>query len=327
VAWVGVQVAEALAYAHRQGILHRDVKPANLMLDAQGTVWVTDFGLAKEEGSGALTGAGDVVGTLHYLAPERFDGCSCPGSDIYSLGATLYELLTLRPAFNEPERAALVERVTRGRPPWPRQLDGCIPRDLETIVLKAMAREPAERYPMADALAEDLRRFLLDRPILARRAGPLERAWRWCRRNRAVAVLLAAALVLAAGLAVLAVLLWDRQRQTAAALQEADRRRLLAETNFQRACAVLHNVPLRHQLEWLGRQGPARVPQVTQKHALALYQSLLTEPGPDPGDRLLMAQMHIELGDLYVELEQHAEAAEEFRKAIALLRPLVTEFP
>jgi serine/threonine protein kinase len=327
VARVGVQVAEALAYAHRQGILHRDVKPANLMLDAQGTVWVTDFGLAKEEGSGALTGAGDVVGTLRYLAPERFDGCSCPRSDVYSLGATLYELLTLRPAFDGPERARLIGRVMRGRPPRPRQLAGRIPRDLETIVLKAMARESADRYATAESLAEDLRRFLMDRPIQARRAGALERAWRWCRRNRAVAVLLAASLVLAAGLGVLAVLLWDRQQQTAAALQEADRRRLLAETNFQRASAVLHNAPLRHQLEWLGKQGPARVPQATQRKALALYQSLLTEPGPDPGDRLLTAQMHIELGDLHVELEQHAEAAEEFRKAVALLRPLVAEFP
>jgi tetratricopeptide (TPR) repeat protein len=334
VAWVGVQVAEALAYAHRQGILHRDVKPANLLLDAQGTVWVTDFGLAKAEGSGALTGAGDVVGTLRYLAPERFDGYSGPGSDIYSLGATLYELLTLRPAFDEPERARLVERVMRGTPPRPRQLDGRIPRDLETIVLKAMAREPADRYPAADALAEDLRRFLVDRPIRARRAGVVERAWRWCRRNQAVAVLLAASLVLAAGLAVLVLLLWDRQQQTAVALKqvdeqrrEAERGRLLAESNFQRACAVLHNAPLRHQLEWLGKQGPAKVTQPTQRKALALYQGLLTEPGSDPGDRLLSAQLHIELGDLYVDLEQHAEATQEFHKAVVLLRPLVAEFP
>jgi RHS repeat-associated protein len=162
VARIGVQAAEALAYAHKQGIVHRDVKPSNLLLDAQGTVWVTDFGLAKAEGTGELTRSGDVVGTLRYLAPERFAGRSDPRGDVYSLGATLYELLTLRPAFDERDRARLIERVTHGEPPRPRQVDGRIPRDLETVVLKALAQEPAERYPTAEALADDLRRFLLD---------------------------------------------------------------------------------------------------------------------------------------------------------------------
>jgi serine/threonine protein kinase len=334
VAWIGVQTADALAYAHRQGILHRDVKPANLMLDGQGTVWVTDFGLAKEEGSGALTGARDVVGTLRYLAPERFDGCSCPGSDIYSLGTTLYELLTLRPAFDEPDRARLIERVTRGTAPVPRQLDGRIPRDLETIVLKAMAREPGDRYVTAEALAEDLRRFLADRPIRARRAGPAERAWRWCRRNRAVAVLLAASLALTAGLAGLAVLLWEKQHQTAAALQqvdqqrcEADRRRLIAESNFHRARVLLDNATLRQRLAWMGKPGTRQSLQTALKKALALYPSLVTEPGPDPGDRLLTAQMHMELGNMYLHLDQHGKAAREYRQAIAYLRPLAAEFP
>jgi serine/threonine protein kinase len=335
VARIGVQVAEALAYAHKQGILHRDIKPSNLLLDAQGTVWVTDFGLAKAEGSGDLTGAGDIVGTLRYLPPERFEGRSDPRGDVYSLGATLYELLTLRPAFDEPERARLLERVTRGELPHPRQTDGRIPGDLETIVLKSMAREPAERYPTAEALAEDLRRFLLDRPIRARRAGPAERAWRWCRRNPVVAGLLAMAVALAAGLAVLSLLLWDKQQQTAAALKqaddqrrEADRRRQLADANFQRACALLHNAPLKYQMTWLERQGVSRQARTrTQEKALAFFQGLLTEPGPDPGDRLLAAQVHIELGDTYVFLWQRPEGAQEYQKAIALLRQLVGEFP
>jgi serine/threonine protein kinase len=338
VARVGVQVAEALAHAHRQGILHRDIKPSNLLLDAQGTVWVTDFGLAKAEGMDELTHPGDVVGTLRYLAPERFAGRSDPRSDVYSLGATLYEMLALRPAFDEPDRARLIERVTHGEPPRPRQLDGRIPRDMETVILKALARDPADRYQTAETLAEDLRRFLLDRPIRARRAGPLERAWRWCRRNPVVAGLLAAAVVLAAGLAVLAVLLWDRQQQTAAALRQADeqrreaeRGRLLAEASFQRACALFHNAPVKHQLEWLRKQGkgsrPSRSEQETQEKVLAFYQDLLTEPGSDPGERLLTAEVHSELGDTYVFLERRAEAAQEYQKAIALLRPLAVEFP
>src|SRR5262249_15317412 len=110
VARVGLQVAEARAYAHSQGILHRDIKPSNLLLDGAGTVWVTDFGLAKAEGSGALTQTGDVVGTLRYMAPERFEGWSDPRSDIYSLGVTLYELVTLHPLFDEPNRAKLLKR-------------------------------------------------------------------------------------------------------------------------------------------------------------------------------------------------------------------------
>src|SRR5579883_2268991 len=194
---VGLQAAEALAYAHGQRVLHRDIKPSNLLLDLQGTAWITDFGLAKEEGDD-LTREGDLVGTLRYMAPERFDAQSDPRSDLYSLGATLYELVTLRPAFAETDRARLIQRITQEEPPRPRKLDPSVPRDLETIVLKAMAKEPDHRYQLASEMAEDLRRFLADRPIRARRASVGERVWRWCRRNPAIACLtgLVAGLVL-----------------------------------------------------------------------------------------------------------------------------------
>jgi serine/threonine protein kinase/WD40 repeat protein len=183
VARLGKQAAEALEYAHAQGILHRDIKPSNLLLDAAGTAWLTDFGLAKAEGGDALTGTGDLVGTLRYMAPERFAGGGDVQSDVYSLGVTLYELLTLRPAFADADRGRLIARVTHDDPPRPRRLEPRLPRDLETIVLKAMAREPAARYASAGDLAEDLRRFLADRPIRARRTRWLERTWRWCRHN------------------------------------------------------------------------------------------------------------------------------------------------
>ena len=175
VARVGVQVAEALAYAHGQGILHRDIKPANLLLDTRGTVWVSDFGLVKEQGSEELTTQGDFVGTLRYMAPERFLGRSEPRSDVYGLGLTLYEMLTLRPAFAASDRARLVERVQHEEPARPRKLDPQIPRDLETVVLKAIAKDPGRRYATATAMAEDLRRFLADRPVKARRAPTWER--------------------------------------------------------------------------------------------------------------------------------------------------------
>jgi serine/threonine protein kinase/WD40 repeat protein len=195
VARVGLQVAEALAYAHGQHVLHRDIKPSNLLLDVQGTVWVTDFGLAKEEGED-LTQTGDLVGTLRYMAPERFRGVSDARSDLYSLGLTLYELLTLRPAFQESDRGLLIKQIYHDEPPRPRRFDRQVPRDLETIVLKAIAKEPARRYQTAEDLAEDLRRFLADRPIRARRSAAWEHAWRWCRRNPALAAALGSAAVL-----------------------------------------------------------------------------------------------------------------------------------
>jgi serine/threonine protein kinase len=196
VARIGVQAAEALAYAHSQGVLHRDIKPSNLMLDQQGTVWITDFGLAKAEGSEDLTQTGNIVGTLRYMAPERFEGHSLPQSDVYALGLTLYELLTLRPAFDDPNQARLIEKVFTETPLPPRKIDPRIPRDLETVVLKAIAPDRARRYQTAAEMADDLKRFVEDRPVLARRVSTAERLWRLCRRNPVVTGM-AAAVVLA----------------------------------------------------------------------------------------------------------------------------------
>jgi WD40 repeat protein/serine/threonine protein kinase len=247
VAHVGVQVAEALAHAHQQGVLHRDIKPSNLLLDGQGRVWITDFGLAKAEGADELTHTGDIVGTLRFMAPERFDGHSLPQSDVYSLGLTLYELLTLRPAFDDTNRGRLVEKVLHEPPVPPRQVDRSIPRDLETIVLKCVAKDARERYASAEAVAEDLRRFLADRPILARRSTWRERSWRWCRRNPVVAGLAAALLVVLTAGVVASTLLavWavakarEAEREARAARQrEYDANMLLTQTAWEQ-----HQVP------------------------------------------------------------------------------------
>jgi serine/threonine protein kinase/WD40 repeat protein/tetratricopeptide (TPR) repeat protein len=216
VARIGVQVANALAYAAAQGVLHRDIKPSNLLLDEAGTVWVSDFGLAKSETEeDNLTQTGDVLGTLRYMAPERLTGQGDIRSDLYSLGLTLYELLTLQPAFEDSERDRLLRQVMHDEPARPRKIDRAIPRDLETIVLKATAREPALRYQAAAALADDLTRFLDDRPILARRASVRERAWRWCRRNPVEAGLLG--LLAASVLAGLVGVSWQWRRAEAKA--------------------------------------------------------------------------------------------------------------
>jgi WD40 repeat protein len=195
VARIGLQVAEALEYANRQGVLHRDVKPSNLLLDPKGNVWVADFGLAKATDTEDLTHSGDLVGTVRYMAPERFQGKSDARSDVYALGLTLYELLALRPAYDTADRQALIRRVMSEQPERLRKFEPHLPRDLETIVEKAIAHEPAERYASAAALADDLRQFLDDKPIKARRAGAAERLAKWARRRPAIAALASALLV------------------------------------------------------------------------------------------------------------------------------------
>ena len=183
VARLGAQVADALDYAHRQGVVHRDIKPSNLLLDARGNVWVTDFGLAKLVEGDDLSQSHDLVGTLRFMAPERFRGVTDPRGDVYSLGATLYELLTLKPAFDERDQVRLIEQITHEPPSPLRQHDRRIPRDLETIVLKALAKDPKDRFASAGELADELRRFLEGRPIRSRPVGPVERFWRWCKRR------------------------------------------------------------------------------------------------------------------------------------------------
>jgi serine/threonine protein kinase/WD40 repeat protein len=207
VAQAGLQAAEALAYAHKQGVLHRDVKPSNLLLDTHGQVWITDFGLAKADDSDDLTNTGDLVGTLRFMAPERLEGRCDVRSEVYGVGVTLYEMVTLRPAFAASDRMAMLDQLRFGAPPRPSRCEPHIPRDLETIILKAMARDPAERYATAEDLAADLRRFLADRPIQARRTPWHERTWRWCRRNPLVATLSGALLLLLTATAVVGVVM------------------------------------------------------------------------------------------------------------------------
>jgi len=250
VAQLGRQTAQALGYAHSRGIVHRDIKPSNLLLDTAGVVWVTDFGLAKADDDG-LTQTGDILGTLYYMAPERFRGEGDARADIYALGVTLYELLTLKRAYPATDRLKLIEQLKTEEPARPRSLESRIPRDLETIVLKAIEKDPKERYPSAEAMAEDLRRFLDDEPIQARRASTAERYARWARHHPAVAVLgaiLSAVLVLTT-LASLFVAdrmarLAQNERNSRAAAQAETYRALLNEA---RALRVGHQPGWREQ--------------------------------------------------------------------------------
>ena len=194
--------ALALDHAHVEGVLHRDVKPGNLMLRRDGRVVVMDFGLAKNVASGTLTATGSLVGTPYYMSPEATIGekdTVGPKADVYGLGATLYELLTGKPPFQAENAAALLLMIAEKEPLPPSKVKEGLPRDLETIVLAAMEKRPEQRYPSCKALAEDLDRFLRDEPISRRRPGPVERLRRLVHKNRAAAAIAGGALVLLVG--------------------------------------------------------------------------------------------------------------------------------
>lgn len=236
---LAAQVADALEYAHEMGVVHRDIKPANLLLDPKGTVWVTDFGLAQVSADVSLTQTGDVFGTLRYMSPEQAAGKKVlvdHRTDVYSLGATLYELLTLEPLFPGHDRQTLLNQILNEDPRPLRQIDRSIPVELETICMKALGKTPTERYATAGEMAADLRRFLDERPILAKRPSAYDRMRKWMRRHPGWVV--SAVLLLAVSVVALAVstalILREKGRTEEAYLLERQRAGE-AEQRFQLA--------------------------------------------------------------------------------------------
>jgi serine/threonine-protein kinase len=195
VASLGVQAAEALEHAHQLGVIHRDIKPANLLLEWRAgggnplTLWVTDFGLARLGNDAGLTMTGDLLGTIRYMSPEQALAKRVAvdvRTDVYSLGVTLYELLALRPAYDGRNREEVLRQIAFEEPRPLRRLNPAVPAELETIVGKAIAKNPEERYPTAQELADDLRRYLEDKPINARQPTLHQRAVKWARRHKSV---------------------------------------------------------------------------------------------------------------------------------------------
>lgn len=244
IALIGAEAADALAHAHGQGVIHRDIKPSNLLLDDNGKTWITDFGLAIVRDNPGMTRTGDIVGTLRYMSPEQASGHRCfvdHRTDIYSLGVTLYELLSLRRAFAGQGTRELLRQVTYENPVPLRRINASIPDELEVIIQKSMAKHPQDRYQQASEMAEDLRRFASDLPILARRPALPQRIRRWLQRHQLIAMslLMALGITLLTSLAASAVI-WKslqaetKQRQQAESLLErSEGLRLTALSSLQ----------------------------------------------------------------------------------------------
>ncbi len=325
IAGLGLQAAEALDHAHIRGILHRDIKPANLLLDAEGRLWITDFGLAQIQGNHGLTLSGDILGTLRYMSPEQalatrvvIDG----RTDVYSLGVTLYELLTLRPAFDGKDRAEILRKIESDEPTPLRKLNASVPQDLETIVQKALAKEPSERYTSAKELADDLRNYLEARPIQARRPSLVDRAAKWGRRHAAIVVAAGAILVLAMiGLATSTILINREQQRTADALKQADAR-------FQLARKAVDEMYTQVAEKWLAKQ-----PKLTQiqrdflEKALAFYRQLATERGGNLKAQLDAARAQKRVALIEESLGRNDRAEASYRTMIEELEALSAQHP
>ncbi len=313
-----LQAAEALEHAHGLGVLHRDVKPANLLVEPSGHLWVADFGLARFLEGADLTRTGDVIGTLRYLSPEQASGRPGhdPRSDVYGLGATLYEMLTLRPSFVGDDRQDLLRQIADREPVAPRKLDPAIPRDLETVLLRAMAKEPGERYGSAEELSSDLRRFLDGRTVLARRPGLWRRVTRWTLRHRSVVS--AAALVLAVavlGLAVGAGLLWREQSRSRENLRAA-------LTALDEYCLSTSGMEF--------TRDPERAQEVRglQLKALAIYERVLVQNPGDPEVRWGAARSYHRVANILAGSRHRPEEVERaYREADRRLVLLVAAAP
>jgi serine/threonine protein kinase len=329
VAKLGVQAARGLEHAHQLGVVHRDIKPANLLLDQRGDLSITDFGLAHCQSQAGLTMTGDLVGTLRYMSPEQAMASRTPIDqrvDIYSLGATLYELLTLEPPFSGNDRRELLRQICFEEPRPLCRLNPEIPKELETVVLKALAKTPSERYGSAEEFADDLGRFLDDKPIRAKRPTLVHRALKLSRRHQGVTVTVG----IATGLVLILIMVFLLYRSNLVAHQrdEADKLRLLAEARFGEAREAVDSMYTQFAKKWLAQQ-PQMEPVEREflNKALAFYERLAAESNSDPQVRFETAQAYARVAEIQHNLGETELAEKAYSQAVPLLQGLVDELP
>jgi serine/threonine protein kinase/tetratricopeptide (TPR) repeat protein len=314
-AQLGVQAAEALEHAHQLGVVHRDIKPANLLLQGEPGVsspglhlWITDFGLAHCQGQAGLTMSGDLVGTLRYMSPEQALAQRVVidhRTDIYSLGATLYELLTLEPAFGGRDRQELLRQIAFEEARPPRRLDKAIPAELETIILKMLEKSPADRYATAQEVADDLRRFLENRPIRARRPSVLARVRKWSWRHRGVVTAVVMSTIVALALSSLFIL--HQWRLARAREQEAVK---------SAAIATAIKDFLITDLLTAATPGEAQGHTVTAEEVLDKAAQKIDTAFPDQPE--VEAAVRMAIGSAYNVLDLNAKAEPHVQRAVVL---------
>jgi serine/threonine protein kinase/tetratricopeptide (TPR) repeat protein len=336
-------IAEAVHHAHRHGILHRDLKPGNILLDADGKPHVADFGLAKDlRRHGDITRTGIILGTPSYMAPEQASGkpgAVSVGADVYSLGAILYELTTGRAPYRSDNVLETLHSVMEGTLARPSSLDRTIHRDLETICLRCLERDPARRYATAEALADDLRRFLEGQPILARPVGPIDRLWRWAKRQPAIAALTGLLFAsLAIGL-VLVIWQWRRAERHLADLKqealkseheakEAARHKRIADANFAKA-----HEAIRQFFSTVGDQKLRELPNVQPlrrellSKAAVYYRWLQEERGENLELQAELVEVFRRLGSVLAETGDRQQAVDTLRQGDAIAAHVLTRKP
>lgn len=333
VAALGAQAADALEHAHSMGVVHRDIKPANLLLDMRGTLYVADFGLARLQGASGLTQTGGLAGTLRYMSPEQVmaqRGLVDHRTDIYSLGVTLYELLALAPAFEATDRPALLQQIVQDDPVPLRQRNKAIPVDLETIILKAMAKEPASRYANAQQMADDLRRYLEHRPILARRPMLWETVAKWTRRHRGVAAAALVVVTLAAiGFGVSTALVVREQWRTQAAYESLAREQAKTQAAYeaearQRSRAEHHARQAREVVDFITEVSEEEladkpelwgVRRMLLAAALDYYREFIDHSQADPSLTAQLVASHVRVAAILDEIGSKADALAALQRA------------